>query len=50
MARNRGAMEDVVDYPTSALASNDFIEPQPNYNKQIQYPQLYEQLKALILI
>jgi hypothetical protein len=43
-------MLDVINYSTEALASSDFIEPQPHYSKHIQYPQLYEELKALMLI
>jgi hypothetical protein len=43
-------MVDVMNYSLSAMASSEYIEPQPHYSKQIQYPQLYEELKALILI
>jgi len=31
------------------MISSEYIEPQPYYSKQIQYPQLFEELKALIL-
>jgi hypothetical protein len=41
--RSSEAMLDVVNYSTSVLASSEFIEPQPHYSKQIQYPQLYEE-------
>jgi hypothetical protein len=37
-------------YSTTVMASSEFIEPQTQYNKQIHYPQLYEELKSLILI
>jgi len=37
-------------YSIAAMASSEFIDPQPYYNKQIEYPQLYEELKALTLI
>jgi hypothetical protein len=50
LARYSGAVVDVMSYSLSAMASSGFIEPQPHYSKQIQYPQLYEKLKALILI
>jgi hypothetical protein len=50
VARYSGAMVDVMSYSLSAMASSKFIEPQPHYSKQIQYSQLYEELKALILI
>jgi hypothetical protein len=41
---------DVANYSTTVMASNEFIEPQPHYNKQIQYFQFYEELKTMILI
>jgi hypothetical protein len=50
LVRYSGAMVDVMNYSTADLASSEFIEPQPHYSKQIQYPQLYEELKALTLI
>jgi hypothetical protein len=50
LARYSGAVVDVMSYSLSAVASSEFIEPQPHYSKQIQYTQLYEELKALILI
>jgi len=50
LARYSGAMMDVITYSISAMASSEYIDPQPYYNKQIQYPQLYEELKALTLI
>jgi hypothetical protein len=43
-------MVDVMNYSAAAMASIDFIEPQPHYSNQIQYPQLYEELKAIVLI
>jgi hypothetical protein len=45
-----GAAVDVTNYSTSVVASSEFIELHPHYNKQIKYPQLYEELKAMILI
>jgi hypothetical protein len=36
LARYSGAMVDIMNYSTSALASSEFIEPQPRYSKQIQ--------------
>jgi len=49
LARYNGAMMDVLTYSISATASNEYIEPQPHYSKHIQYPQLYEELKAFTL-
>jgi hypothetical protein len=43
-------MVNVMSYWLSAMLYSEFIEPQPHYSKQIQYLQLYEELKALILI
>ena len=42
-------MMDVMTYSISALTCSEYIEPQPHYSKHIQYPQLYEELKAFIL-
>jgi hypothetical protein len=50
LARYSGAMVDVMTYSLLAMASSEFIEPQPQYSKQIQYPQLFEELKSLTLI
>jgi hypothetical protein len=49
LARYSAAMMDVVSYSISALPSNEYIEPHPSYSKHIQYPQLYEEIKAFIL-
>jgi len=49
LARYSAAMMDVVTYSISALSSSEYIDPHPNYSKHIQYPQLYEELKAFIL-
>jgi hypothetical protein len=49
LARYSAAMMDVVSYSISALPSSEYVEPQPYYSKHIQYPQLYEELKAFIL-
>ena len=49
LARYSAAMMDVVTYSISALSYSEYIEPHPNYSKHIQYPQLYEELKAFIL-
>jgi len=38
LARYSGAMIDVMTYSASAMASSEYIEPQPHYSKQIQYP------------
>jgi hypothetical protein len=48
--RYSGAIVDVMSYSLSAMASSEFIESQPHYSKKIHYPQLYEELKELILI
>jgi hypothetical protein len=48
--RYSGAAADIANYSTSAVASSEFIEPHLHYNKQIQYPQMYEELKAMILV
>jgi hypothetical protein len=50
LSRYSGAMVDVMNYSAAVLASSEFIEPQPHYSNQIQYPQLYEELKAIVLI
>jgi hypothetical protein len=50
VARYGEAAVDVASYLTSVMASTEFIEPQPHYNKQIQYSQLYDELKTMILI
>jgi hypothetical protein len=50
VARYSEAAVDVANYSTTVMAPNEFIEPQPHYNKQIQYSQLYEELKTMILI
>jgi hypothetical protein len=50
LAKCSGAIVDVMNYSTLALASSEFIEPQSHYSKHSQYPQLYEKLKALILM
>jgi hypothetical protein len=50
VARYGEAVADVASYSTTFMASNEFIEPQSHYNKQIQYSQLYEELKTMILI
>jgi hypothetical protein len=38
LARYSAAMMDVVTYSISALSSSEYIEPQSNYSKHIQYP------------
>ena len=35
LARYSGAMVDVMTYSISAMASSEYIEPQPHYSKQI---------------
>jgi hypothetical protein len=45
-----GTMVDVMTYSLSAMASSKFIEPQLHYSKQILYPQVREELKAITLI
>jgi len=49
LTRYNAAMMDVMTYSISAMASDEYIEPQPYFNKQILYPQLFEELKALVL-
>jgi hypothetical protein len=48
--RYSDAMVDVMNYSAVVMASSDFIEPQPHYSNQIQYLQLYEELKAIVLL
>jgi hypothetical protein len=43
------ALPDVMTYAISALASSDYMEPQPSYNKNILYTQLHEELKTLLI-
>jgi hypothetical protein len=50
VGRYSGAAADVANYSTTVMASSEFINPHPHYNKQIQYSQLYEELEAIILI
>jgi hypothetical protein len=50
VARYDEAAVDVASYSTTLMASTEFIEPQPHYNKQIQYSQLYDELKTMFLI
>jgi hypothetical protein len=50
VSRYSEAAVDFANYFTTVMASNEFIKPQPHYNKQIQYFQLYEELKTMILI
>jgi len=49
LASYNSALTDVMTYAISALASTDYIELQPAYSKNILYPQVYEQLKTLLL-
>jgi hypothetical protein len=44
------AQSDVMSYAISPLTFIDYIEPLPTYNKNILYPQLYEELKTLTLM
>jgi hypothetical protein len=37
VTRYSEAAADVANYSTTVMASNEFIEPHPDYNKQIQY-------------
>jgi hypothetical protein len=50
LARYTSAMADVMTYALSAMSSVDYIEPLPAYSKNILYPQLFEELKALTLM
>jgi hypothetical protein len=50
VSKYSGAAADVANYSTVIVASSEFIEPHPHYNKQIQDRQMYEELKAMILI
>jgi len=50
LALYNGAMTDVMAYAMSALASNEYIESLPTYRKNILFPQLYEELKTLLLM
>jgi hypothetical protein len=50
VARYSEAAADVANYSKTVVASSEFIEPKPHYNKQIHYPQIYEERKSLILI
>jgi len=49
LASYNSALTDVMTYAISALASTNYIEPQPTYSKNILYTQLYEELKTLLL-
>jgi hypothetical protein len=49
LASYNSALTDVMTYAISAVASTDYIEPQSAYSKNILYPQVYEQLKTLLL-
>jgi hypothetical protein len=50
LARYTSAMTDVMTCALSAMASVDYIEPLSSYSKNILYPQLFEELKALTLM
>jgi hypothetical protein len=50
LTRYTSAMTDVMTYALSAMSSIDYIEPLPSYSKNILYPQLFEELKALTLM
>jgi hypothetical protein len=43
------AIPDVLSYVTAALSSTAYIEPAPSASKHIVYPQLYEELKTILL-
>jgi hypothetical protein len=43
------ALPDVMSYVTAALSSSAYIEPSPTASKHIVYPQLYEELKTILL-
>jgi hypothetical protein len=43
------ALPDVLSYVTAALSSSADIEPAPTASKHIVYPQLYEELKMVLL-
>jgi len=43
-------MMDVITYAVSVMASTEYVEPLPTYNKNIFYPQLFEELKTLTII
>jgi hypothetical protein len=40
------ALPDILDYATIALTSSDYVEP-VTVNKNIQYKQLFEELKSI---
>jgi hypothetical protein len=43
------ALPDVLSYVAAALSSSAYIEPEPTASKHIVYPQLYEELKTILL-
>jgi hypothetical protein len=50
LARYNGAMSDVMSYAMTAMYSTEYVEPLPTYNKNVLYPQLYEELKKITLL
>jgi hypothetical protein len=43
------ALPDVLTYVTSAQSSANYIEPHMNADKNILYPQLFEELKTVLI-
>jgi len=43
------ALPDVMIYVIAALSSDTYIEPAPTASKSILYPQLFEELKTIML-
>jgi hypothetical protein len=42
------AISDVMNYAIIALSAIDYVEPNVNANKCIVYPELFEEMKALV--
>jgi hypothetical protein len=43
------ALPDVMTYVTAAPSSANYIEPHLNADKNILYPQLFEELKTVLM-
>lgn len=50
LTRYTEAMDDIMNYITTALYSTTYVEPPPTANRPIHYYQLFEELKSILWI
>jgi hypothetical protein len=43
------ALSDVLTYVTAAQSSSTYIEPHVNASKHVLYPQLFEEIKTMLI-